>query len=101
MNGIDTVAAVVITIVLLIFSPLWQYKELSKEVKYAAVKKLAEVAEDDTELVIKSAEILGVGGRLESITLEGKLNSELYPYIFKEKAVGMTKKKGSIIVYGF
>ena len=103
MNGTDSIFAVLTVLVILVFAPLWQFKDLTDEMRRAAFKEIVREKDPDAGYVLKAAEILDMKGRLTAITLEGKRNAELYPYIFIESIdeENENNEKGRLTVYGF
>ncbi len=84
MNGLDEILAVLTLALILVFFPLWQFTEMNGEVRREALKNVSVENGEDAAYVNAVAEILGIDARYERLSIEGKRNSALYPYIFRE-----------------
>ncbi|MCR5584169.1 MAG: hypothetical protein K6F63_01890 [Lachnospiraceae bacterium] len=102
MNGIDSICAVLTLILILVFSPLLQFKELTEEIKIAVVKEAMEEKPPDREYISEAMKLMDREWRVEAFTWEGKRNGELYPYIFRERLKDAEEaEEGKVIYYGF
>jgi hypothetical protein len=102
MNGPDHILGVLTFILILMISPLLQWKETVSEVKRAVIRKAVDENKDEPEYILTVGEIINVHVTAVSITPEGEIDSELYPYFYREtEPKDEDKKKGKLIYYGF
>ena len=102
MNGFDSIAAVLTLMIILVFFPLIQFVGLCDELKYVSLSDATAEMGDDAAYIKTVGEILGIDPEYEVIGIEGKRNSPLYPYIFRnygEQHKDLTE--GGRIFYGF
>ncbi|MBQ7637110.1 MAG: hypothetical protein IJS80_07350 [Lachnospiraceae bacterium] len=102
MNGSDHITGVLTLIIILIFSPLLQWKETVAEAKNAMIRKAVEENKDEPEYILTMGEILNIHVTAVSIAPEGEIDSEIYPYFYREAdPKDEDLKKGRLIYYEF
>ncbi len=100
MNGIDSICAVITLVAVLVFAPLIQYVDLNSEVGYAVLKEAISEEDPDPEFICEAAHILGIEGKAEYISFEGRRNSSDRPYVYKYYDVG-DRDKGGMFYFRF
>jgi hypothetical protein len=100
MNGLDEILAILTLVLILVFFPLWQFTEMNGEIKREALKSVSVENKEEADYVNKAAEILGIDACYVKLHIEGKRNSGLYPYIFREYDV-KEKERGVMEHYDF